>query len=192
MELSRKSRNIVLIGMPGAGKSTIGVLLAKTLGMSFIDTDLIIQEREGRLLQDIISLYGISRFLDIEENAILSLNCKATVVATGGSVVYSVKAMRYLRHNATVIYLKVEYDEIERRITNISTRGIAMNKGQNLIDIYNERIPLYERYADIVIDCSGKDVEDIIQEIAGIIHTSYPNMGSSGTTQRRFGFNEKS
>lgn len=168
MKMSRKSRNIVLIGMPGAGKSTIGVLLAKTLGMSFIDTDLVIQEREGKLLQDIISLHGIRKFLDIEENAILSLNCKASVVATGGSVVYSEKAMRHLKQNATVVYLKVEYEEIERRITNILTRGIAMDKGQNLVDIYNERLPLYERYADIIIDCSEKGIEDIIQEITEI------------------------
>lgn len=161
----KKSKNIVLIGMPGAGKSTIGVLLAKALGMSFIDTDLVIQEREGKLLQEIIDLYGLDEFLKKEENAIVSLNCKSTVIATGGSVVYSEKAMNHLKQNAIVIYLKIEYKEIERRIKNISTRGIAMNKGQSLLDLYNERIPLYERYADIVIDCSGKGMEKIIQEI---------------------------
>jgi len=169
MEKLRTSRNIILIGMPGAGKSTIGVLLAKTLGLSFIDTDLVIQEREGMLLQEIIDLYGLDRFLKIEENTIISLKCESSVVATGGSVVYSEKAMRYLKQNATVIYLKVEYEEIERRITNISTRGIAMNKGETLFDLYNERIPLYDRYADIVIDCSGKDMEEIICEIIKLL-----------------------
>ncbi|HOJ12616.1 MAG TPA: shikimate kinase [Clostridiales bacterium] len=158
-------RNIVLIGMPGAGKSTVGVLLAKTLGLSFVDIDLVIQEKEGMLLQDIIDMYGISRFIQIEENAVLSLKCKAAVIATGGSVVYSDKAIMYLKQDGIIIYLKVGYEEILRRINNISTRGIVLNKGQSLLDMYNQRISLYEKYSDITIDCSNKDVEDIIQII---------------------------
>ncbi|HOJ10763.1 MAG TPA: shikimate kinase [Clostridiales bacterium] len=158
-------KNIVLIGMPSAGKSTIGVILAKTLGMCFIDTDLVIQEKECRLLQDIINTYGISRFLQIEENAVLTLKYKAAVIATGGSVVYSDKAMTHLKQDGIITYLKVGYEEIERRINNISTRGIIFNKGQSLLDMYNQRMPLYEKYSDITIDCSNKDVEQIIQVI---------------------------
>jgi shikimate kinase len=158
-------RNIVLIGMPSSGKSTIGVILAKTLGMRFVDTDLLIQEKKGRLLQDIINTFGISRFLQIEEDAILSFHYIGTVVATGGSAVYSDKVMEYLKQNGIVIYLKVEYDEIVKRIKNISTRGIVLGKCQSLLDIYDERIPLYEKYSDITIDCSNKDVEDIILTI---------------------------
>jgi len=159
------TRNIVLIGMPSAGKSTIGVILAKTLGMRFIDTDLVIQENEGQLLQDIISTYGISGFLEIEEDSVLSLKYKTTVIATGGSVVYSKKAMMHLKQDGIVVYLKLGYEEIVKRIENILTRGVIMDKGQSLLDMYNQRIPLYERYSDIIIDCSNKNIEDIIHSI---------------------------
>lgn len=155
-------RNIILIGMPGAGKSTVGVLLAKALGMSFIDADLIIQQNTGNLLQEIIDKYSISKFLEIEESIILSLNIENSVVATGGSIIYSRNAINSLKRNGILIYLKLPYDEIERRISNIKTRGIVIGKDQKLMDIYNERIPLYEKYADIIIDCTGKNMEDII------------------------------
>lgn len=160
--------NIVLIGMPGAGKSTVGVLLAKTLGMSFIDTDLLIQEKEGRLLQEIIDGDGIKKFLKIEENVVLQVDAKNSVIATGGSVIYSKNVINHLKERGKLIYLKLGYDEIERRINNMSSRGIAIGKDQKLIDLYNERIGLYEKYADIIIDCSDATIEDVVQKIVDL------------------------
>ena len=158
-------KNIVLIGMPGAGKSTIGVLLAKTLCVSFVDTDLIIQEKEQRLLQDIIKTEGISGFLVIEENIIKNLVLKRSVIATGGSVVYCHGGMKKLILNSIIVYLKLDYEEIEKRIENIKTRGIVIEAGKTLKDLYNERVPLYEKYAYITIDCNGKNMESIVEEI---------------------------
>lgn len=158
-------KNIILIGMPSAGKSTIGVILAKTLGMQFVDTDLIIQKREKRLLQDIINTYGIDEFLKIEENSIIALEQNDAIVATGGSVVYSDKAMNFLKNKGTIIYLKISYEQMVRRLHNIKTRGIVLDKKQSLRNIYDERIPLYEKYADIIIDCTNKGVEDIVESI---------------------------
>jgi shikimate kinase len=157
--------NIVLIGMPGAGKSTVGVVLAKTLGMNFIDTDLVIQEREKKLLQEILNCDGTERFLKIEEDCVSSLDCRDSVIATGGSVVYSGSAMKHLKDIGRVIYLRLDYKEIEKRIRNIKTRGVILQKGQTLQDIYVQRLPLYEKYADAVIDCAAKDVEKIVEMI---------------------------
>lgn len=158
-------RNVVLIGMPGAGKSTIGVLLAKAMGKSFIDTDLLIQQNESELLQNIIDKRGIESFLKVEEEVVLKADIRNSVVATGGSVIYSEPAICHLKDRGTLIYLKLNYNEIEKRIMNIKSRGIAIKHGQNLLDIYKERVPLYEKYADIIINCSGKEMEDIITEI---------------------------
>ena len=160
-----KCDNIVLIGMPGAGKSTLGVILAKTMKMPFIDTDLLIQQREDKRLQDIINNEGIQHFLAVEESAILELTVKNHIIATGGSVVYSDTAMQHLKAGGCIIYLELGFDEIEQRIKNIKTRGIAMGKGQGLQDLYNERIPLYEKYADMIIACSGKNDEQVVEEI---------------------------
>lgn len=158
-------KNILLIGMPGAGKSTIGVVLAKTLGMAFIDTDLLIQENAGKLLQEIIELDGLDSFLNMEEKILMSLNCINTVIATGGSAVYSYRGMQYLKKNSLTFYLKLPLDEIEQRINNITTRGIAKQRDQSLYDIYLKRVPLYEKYADYIIDCSSKSLEFIVSEI---------------------------
>ena len=158
-------RNIVLIGMPSAGKSTVGVILAKTLGMNFIDTDLVIQEKTGRLLQKIINDDGINDFLKIEENSILSLKVKNTIIATGGSVIFSDKAIEYLKQEGIAVYLKVQFEEIVKRLDNITTRGVVLANGQSLKDMYNQRVPLYEKCADIIIDCSNKGVEKIIHKI---------------------------
>ena len=155
-------KNIVLIGMPSAGKSTVGVVLAKTLGMNFIDSDLVIQEKTGRLLQDIINEDGIDDFLKIEENSILSLKFKNTIIATGGSVIFCDKAIEHLKLEGIVVYLKVEFQEIVKRLDNITTRGVVLANGYSLKDMYNERVPLYEKYSDILIDCSNKGVEEII------------------------------
>jgi shikimate kinase len=163
-----KGENIVLIGMPGAGKSTVGVLLAKALGMLFIDTDLLIQEKEGRLLQEIIDGDGVKAFLRIEEDVVLQVDAENSVIATGGSVIYSKNLINHLKERGKLIYLKLRYDEIEQRIKNMTSRGIAIGKDQSLIDLYNERIVLYEKYADIVIDCSDAAIEDVVQRIVDL------------------------
>ena len=155
-------KNIVLIGMPGAGKSTMGVILAKTLGRSFIDTDIVAQETTGRLLQEMIDEEGTDAFLHTEEKTILSLHCHHAVIATGGSVVFSEKAMEHLKKDGVVLYLKISFEEMERRLRNITTRGIVLAAGQSLHEMYTQRVPLYEKYADITIDCSDGDFEKCI------------------------------
>lgn len=157
--------NIVLIGMPGAGKSTIGVVLAKTLGMRFLDTDLVIQERENQLLQTIIDQDGMDAFLSAEAAAVLSVEGQNMIIATGGSVVYSEAAMEHLKSLGPVVYLDVSYEEINRRINNITTRGIAIREGATLKDVYEERLPLYDNFLDIRIECDGLAVEAIIGKI---------------------------
>ena len=157
--------NIVLIGMPGAGKSTLGVLLAKALGMSFIDTDILIQQSTGRLLQAMIDIGGIEAFMKQEEKTVSALCVDNCIIATGGSVVYSKPAMQSLKQNGTIVYLHVSFAEIEKRITNITTRGILLQKGKSLKDAYTERFPLYSKYSDITVDCSNKDIEQSVYEI---------------------------
>jgi len=151
--------------MAGAGKSTVGVLLAKRLGMDFIDTDILIQQREGRLLQEILDTDGVDRFLEIEETVVCALETSDSVVATGGSVVYSEKAMRRLGLQGTVVYLYVPFDELLSRLTNVSTRGIVIKKGSTLKDVYDERLPLYKKYADFTVDCSAADIETCVKYI---------------------------
>lgn len=161
--------NIILIGMPGAGKSTIGVVLAKTLGMTFVDTDLIIQQRDGRLLQEIIDTDGMDDFLNAENNALINLKSVNMVIATGGSAVFCEEGMEHLAEIGKIVYLMVSYEEIERRVNNITTRGIAMRHGASLMDVYSERSELYERYADVIVDCGDGTVEDVINQIIKII-----------------------
>ena len=158
-------KNIILTGMPGAGKSTVGVILAKTLGMNFIDTDTVLQENAGRILQEIINTGGIDAFLKTEERSIVSLECENTIIATGGSVVFSDKSMNYLKKKGIIIYLYISYGELVRRIKNITTRGIVLAADQSLLDLYKQRLPLYEKYADRTIDCSDMDVEKIVENI---------------------------
>lgn len=153
--------------MSGAGKSTLGVLLAKALGMDFVDTDILIQQREGRLLQKILEDDGIERFLQIEESVVTGIHTEGCVIATGGSVVYSGCAMTALRQNGIVVYLYVTYDELAKRLMNITTRGIVMKKGLSLKDVYEERLPLYEKYSDVTVDCSSADIENCVHTIIG-------------------------
>ena len=160
-------RNIVLIGMPGAGKSTVGVVLAKNLGMSFMDSDLVIQEKEGRKLHELIEQFGIDGFIEIEERINASLDVKNSVIATGGSVVYGKKAMEHLNKIGTVCYLKLSYDTIADRLGDLEQRGVVLKQGQSLKDLYEERIPLYEKYAGLTIDCENKTIREIVNEIAG-------------------------
>ena len=158
--------NIVLIGMPGCGKSTVGVLLAKALGMHFVDTDVVFQAKEGKKLQRIIEEIGIDAFLQREEEAILGLSCDKTVVATGGSVVYGKEAMKHLHAGGVVVYIRLPYAEIERRLSNLATRGVTLREGQTLYDLYQERIPLYEKEADMVLDAANFEIEQTVAAIA--------------------------
>ena len=158
--------NIVLIGMPGCGKSTVGVLLAKALGMAFLDTDIVLQAREGALLQSMIDAQGIDAFLHREEEAILSVDADNTVVATGGSAVYEQRAMRHLHEHGRVVYIALAYEEIERRLSNLATRGVALRPGQTLRSLYDERVPLYEREADVTFRADGLDIE---KTVAGLV-----------------------
>ncbi len=153
--------NIVLIGMPGAGKSTIGIILAKQRARDFVDTDVLIQVAEKRSLQEILDAEGYLALRQVEEHILLSLNCTNHVIATGGSAVYSPTAMNHLKANGIAVFLHVEMEELIRRITNFETRGIACNPDQTFAELYQERQLLYERYADLTIDCAGKSLETI-------------------------------
>ena len=166
METMQEKKNIVLIGMPGAGKSTVGVVLAIRLGYRFLDSDLVIQEQTKKLLHELITEHGVDGFLRIEEEINASLNCENAVIATGGSVIYGEKAMEHLREIGCVVYLKLSYEEIEERLGDLTARGVALKDGQTLRDLYNERCPLYEKYAHVVQECDGKLVRQIVEELA--------------------------
>ena len=155
-------QNIVLIGMPGAGKSTVGVVLAKALKRPFLDTDLVIQTREDRFLQEIIDTEGMEAFLDIEANAIRALRVDGHVIATGGSVVYRKEAMNHLQAHGTLVYLAVPDEDIAERLSNIATRGVAKRLDQSLQELFAERQPLYAQYADIMLDARGLTPEEIV------------------------------
>ncbi len=149
--------------MPGCGKSTVGVILAKTLGMDFIDTDLIIQRTNHDVLQSLIDRYGTDRFREMEEDALLSVNAAGdTVIATGGSAVFCDNGMRHLKENGICVYLRVPCDILTKRLSNIKTRGIAAARGMTIEDIFAERSPYYEKYADISINCMNRSIEEII------------------------------
>lgn len=157
--------NIVLIGMPGVGKSTVGVILAKIIGYKFVDADLLIQEKEGRLLKDIIATEGVDGFIQIENDVNASINTQKTIIATGGSVVYGKEAMEHLSKIGTVVYLKLDLHNLKKRLGDIKGRGVVLRDGQTLEDLYNERTPLYEKYADIKIDESGLTVEMTVEKL---------------------------
>ena len=160
-------KNIILTGMPGCGKSTVGVILAKTLGMRFVDTDLIIQQEQHDVLQHLIERFGVKRFEEMEEEALLSvMETEDTVIATSGSAVFCERGMNFLKQTGVCVYLEVPCDELKRRLSNIRTRGIAAAKGMTIEDIFNERSPYYEKYADIRIDCRDMHIEEITEIIA--------------------------
>ena len=163
-------QNVVLIGMPASGKSTCGVIAAKVLLKNFFDTDLLVQGLEQSRLQELIDTRGTDYFFEAEEKAILSLQLEATVIATGGSVIYSEKAMQHLKSLGKVIYLRMSYEKMLERINDLTTRGIVVKNGTTLLDIYNERIPLYEKYADCIIDCDRNTVEETVEEIIKAIN----------------------
>lgn len=161
--------SIILIGMPSCGKSTLGVLLAKRLGYRFIDSDLLIQETEGRLLHEIISERGNQGFLDVEERVNASITDKKAVIATGGSVIYGESAMQNLKSLGKVVYLKVPYDEMCHRLGDYSHRGVVIKKGSTLADMYAEREPLYEKYADLTVDVCNAQLSDSLEKICQVI-----------------------
>lgn len=160
-----RQKNIILIGMPGAGKSTVGVVLAKKLGFAFLDSDLVIQSREGRLLHEIIEEQGVEKFWAIEEEANLSIEARRTVIATGGSVIYGIRAMEHLEQNGVIVYLKLSCEEIAKRLGDLNERGVTLREGQTLETLYEERVPLYEKYAHITMDCEGATIREIVEEI---------------------------
>ena len=157
--------NIVLIGMPGVGKSTIGVILAKIIGYHFLDSDLVIQDREQRRLHQIIAEEGTEGFLKIENDVNASLDVERTIIATGGSVIYGEGAMDHLKTIGEIVYLKADYPTIERRLGNLEKRGVALKPGQTLKDLYDERCVLYEKYADVVVDEKGLGTEETNGEV---------------------------
>lgn len=154
--------NVILIGMPGVGKSTLGVLLAKTLGYRFLDTDLVLQAQEGRLLREIIAAEGIDGFLAMEGRVCSELQADRSVIATGGSVVYSPEAMAHLRSMGIVVYLKLGYNALARRLGSLKKRGVVLRPGQTLKTLYQERTPLYAQYAHLTVDCGGQDIEQAV------------------------------
>lgn len=161
--------NIVLIGMPGVGKSTVGVVLAKVIGYQFVDADLVIQEKEGKLLCEIIEEAGTEGFIEVENRVNSQIEAKHAVIATGGSVVYGAEAMAHLKEMGTVIYLKLPFEELNRRLRDIKGRGVVLKEGQTLWDLYEERVPLYEKYADIIVDEYQLNVEQTIEKIMELL-----------------------
>ncbi len=160
-----KKNNIILIGMPASGKSTVGVILAKILGYNFIDADIVIQKKENRKLSEIIETEGIDGFIDIENRINSEIEAEKSVISTGGSVVYGKEAMEHYKNIGTVIYLKVEMDVLTKRLKNVKQRGVVMREGQSLISLYNERSVLYEKYADLTIEEGNGTIEDVIGDI---------------------------
>ena len=165
----QKHDNVILIGMSGAGKSTLGVLLAKCLGKNFFDTDILIQQSEGKLLQNIIDEDGLPYFMEAEERIVSSLQIHGTVIATGGSVVYSEKTMAHLRSLGTVVYLEVGFEELAGRLSNIKTRGIVFKGSRDLHAVYEERLPLYRAYADMTVSCDGSDIETCVDRLVELL-----------------------
>lgn len=157
--------NIVLIGMPGVGKSTVGVILAKVMGYQFLDADLVIQEQEGKLLREIIDEVGTEGFIQVENRVNAGLACSKTIIATGGSVVYGQEAMEHLQEIGRVVYLEVPFSVLEKRLSDIKGRGVVLKEGQTLYDLFMERTPLYEKYADVQVSEEGLNVEETVERL---------------------------
>lgn len=164
-----KHSNIILIGMPGCGKSTVGIVLSKIIGYGFIDSDLVIQREQNMLLPDIIEYYGADEFKRIENRINATITANKTVIATGGSVVYGADAMIHYKSIGTIVYIKLSCDEIAERVGDLSQRGVVADTGQTIKDIFTERTPLYERYADIIIDANGRRIDETAKLIIKMI-----------------------
>ena len=157
--------NIVLIGMPGVGKSTVGVVLAKALGYQFVDADLLIQDAEGKLLSELIEEHGTDGFIEIENRVNSQIQTHRSVIATGGSVIYGKEAMEHLKSIGTVVYLKQNLRVLQRRLRNLKGRGVVLKEGQTLVDLYKERTVLYEKYADITVDQYKQSIEQTLKAV---------------------------
>ncbi len=153
--------------MPGAGKSTVGVVLAKVVGHRFVDSDLVIQENTGKLLHELITEHGLDGFLEIENQTNAGLDTAKAIIATGGSVIYGKEAMEHLKEIGLIVYLKLSLESIADRLGDLQQRGVALKEGWGLKELYEERVPLYEKYADLIIDCEEKSIRQITEEIAG-------------------------
>ncbi len=162
----KSKKNLILIGMPGVGKSTVGVVLAKRLGFRFVDSDLVMQERSGRLLHEIIEELGVEGFWKEEEEINISIDTDRAVIATGGSAVYGAKAMEYFSQIGTIVYLQLGYDALKERLGDLAQRGVTLRPGQDLRSLLEERTPLYEKYAGLTIACEGKSIREIVEEIS--------------------------
>lgn len=165
MSVNEKKRNIIMIGMAGAGKSTTGVVVAKILAKDFIDGDLEIQKKTGMGLQKIIDEQGNDAFRQIEEEVLCSIETENAVIAPGGSAIYYPSVFEHFKKNSVVVYLHVSLEEIEKRLSNLATRGVTLKEGQTIADLYYERLPLYEQFADITIETAGLDLEATVAEI---------------------------
>lgn len=158
-------KNITLVGMPGAGKSTVGVVLAKIAGYHFLDSDLLIQQKTGKLLHELIEEYGREGFLELEGEVNASIETECAVIATGGSVVYEENAMKHLKENSIVVYIRLPYEELKERLGSLSQRGVVLKPGETLKELYEERSALYEKYADVVVDTSAMNIQKAAEEI---------------------------
>jgi len=158
-------KNIIFIGMPASGKSTVGVVVAKRLGYEFIDTDLLIQKQEGRLLKEIIADVGNEGFLEIENQVNREVEAEKAIISPGGSVVYCEEAMEHYKKIGTIVYLKVPFDTINKRISNAKNRGVVLKEGQTLYDLYVERTRLFEKYADFIVSEEGLELEETIDKV---------------------------
>lgn len=161
--------NLIFIGMPAVGKSTVGIVVAKRLGMRFVDADLLIQEQEKKLLREIIAEVGEEGFLKIENQVNAEVEAENSVISPGGSVVYCEEAMRHYKEIGTIVYLKASYQTIKRRIRNPKKRGVVLREGQSLRDLYNERVPYFEKYADITICEDGCRIEETIENVINAV-----------------------
>ena len=161
--------NIVLVGMPTSGKSTVGVILAKLLGMDFIDSDLIIQKKTGKKLSEIIEDEGLDGFIDIENKICCGIKAENTVIATGGSVIYGEEAMKHFRESGRVVYLEIDYDTLEQRLHHTKQRGVVLREGQTKKELFDERVVLYKKYADICLSEEGMGIEETVQKLGDLL-----------------------
>ena len=162
-------KNVILVGMPACGKSTIGVVLAKTMNKGFVDTDILIQQAESRTLQEIIDQEGNDYFHHVEERVLLDFDGEDYLVATGGSAIYFDRAMDKFKEKGVVVYIKVTLDTILERLNNIRSRGVTLEKGQTIADLYEQRIPLYQKHADVVIEADGLSVEEVVEKMIELV-----------------------
>lgn len=169
MDMKKNKNCLVLIGMPGAGKSTVGVVLAKKLCLRFQDSDLLIQDRLGKPLYQLIEEQGIDGFWKIEEKINMEIDTRNTIVATGGSAVYGAGAMEYFKKRGILVYLQLKYPDLKKRLGDLTHRGVTMRPGQTLKELYEERVPLYEGFADITISCDGKEIREIVEDIINAV-----------------------